>query len=343
MMTYSHRRNPYLRMYFSENDAANTPAQQPAQTAQQQEQDPGFLKSFQQGFGQQYQAQKDFSSDEVSNFDAYKDKYAKVIEWAKPIAKSMEHFLHKHEITTMTAITCIAAGVLGGPATVVPAALTYWVNKLASKGVHAAFDAGQKIAGQVAQANVHQQLQPEHLSFEAYFEQRMMLDESLWSDVGKKAGQAVGYVAGKIAKWGGFTLGIFKNMAKMFVSQAAAFAKFAANNKITVAKAMVLTGISIMIGAGVGSAVKVLTTPEYAQAIAKAAIDSGVSAQGEMAVLLGKEVVQAVKDAPHHVFGSVSHAAHATAEFGANMAKSAGAEAGVAAGSGALTGLAMGH
>lgn len=338
MMTYSHRRNPYLRMYFSENDAANTPTQQPAQTAQQPAQDPGFFQSFGQGFSQQYQAQKDFSSDENSNFEVYKEKYAKAIEWAKPIAKSMEHFIHKHEIGTMTAITCLAAGLLGGPAAILPAALTYWVNKLASKGVHAAFDAGQKLAGQVAQANVQRQLQPEHLSFEAYFQQRMMLDEGLWADVGKKAGQAVGYVAGKIAKWGGFTISVFKKMASMFARQAAAFAKFAANNKITVAKAMVLTGISLMIGAGVGSALKVFNTPEYAQALAKAAIDGGSPAK-EVAALLGTEVVTAVKDVPHHVLGSVAHAAHATAELGANIAQSAGAEAGVAAGAGALTGL----
>jgi len=345
MMTYSHRMNPYLRTYFAEDVNTEQPqqnSQQPQQPQQATEKQPGFFQSAMQGFKQQYQAQKNFSPEEIKNYEAMAEKIKPSIEKAQEITHHIDHWLHKHAVAKQVAIACIAAGLTGGAGAIPLAAINYAIIKFASKAVDKAFDAGQKVAGQVAQFSAQQQFQPEHLSFEAYFQQRMLLDESLWSDAGKIMGQTAGYVAGKAAKWSGAAINMFKTLLTGLKNQASSILKFASENKLVVAKAAILTGISILVGAGVGSAYKALTDQSLGVPLVKAILDVKLATAAELTELVGSEMISAVKHLPQEL-QHLTHAAHASGEFASNLGKSGGAHAGAWAGTGALSGVALGH
>lgn len=338
MIVYSHQKNPYLRMYFSEYGSGSMAMPYSSQAPAIPE---PISKSFQTGFEQEYSKQKDFTPEEIQKYTEIYQKMKPKVDAVVNLAKSAESWLHHHGIPAQAFIQIGVAGLVGGRGAIPVAA----INFIALKAAGALVDVGEK-AGKAVAAKItgQQPAQPsvahESFGFRSYCHMRMLEEENLWTKAAERAGQAAGWVAGKVAKWSGAALNLAKKITNGLIQQASSIVKFAKENKLAVAKAAIITACSIMIGAGIGVTYKKLMEPETAGSIAKAVIDAGLGSAQDVQTLLGDVATDALKEIPHHLT-TAGGLAHAGAELGANTLAQAGisgagsAEAGVASMTGA--------
>jgi len=349
MIVYSHQKNPYLRMYFSEYGSGSMAMPYSSQAPAIPE---PISKSFQSGFEQQYSKQKDFTPDEIQKYTEIYQKIKPKVDAVVNLAKSAENWLHHHSIPAQAfiqiGVASLIAGLSGGSLVAAGAAIPIAAaNFIALKAAGSLVDVGEKAVKAVAAKITGQQPAPaqpsvahESLAFRSYCHMRMLEEENLWTKAAERAGQAAGWVAGKVAKWGGAALNLAKKIASGLKQQASTILKLAKENKMAVAKAAIITACSIMIGAGIGATWKKIMEPENAGAIAKAVIDAGLGSAQDVQTLLGDVATDALKDIPHHLT-SAGGLAHAGAELTANtlaqtgIAGAGSAEAGVAGMTGA--------
>lgn len=192
---------------------------------------------FMQGYKQQYDKQiqrPDSDPLETATHEKYKSV---VLPALQKVKGNVNHYAQKLGIPVTLAGTLLLAGATGGLGAVPVAALTYFVRKQIVDVAGKTYDTAADFVG-AKKSTVD-------VAWTTY-DENILSSAADWA--AEKAGQATGFVTGKLARYG-------SNISKMLKDSFQQLSAFAKENRLELGKVIFLMAVGAAIGYGIGSVV----------------------------------------------------------------------------------------
>jgi hypothetical protein len=271
--------------------------------------------AFTGGFQKSYDANKDFSPQEIQAYENLKSQIDPAIKKAYEIAKTLEPFLKKWGIVIPFAVVAIAAFLLGGFVKIPMALVIFGTQRLVSGAMSHLI--GLK----------HGHDHKESFSFNDYYKKRL-LEEGLYDravDFAGGSGQFLGAAAGTARKYFNAATNAVASVVGSVVSSVGntlygiidAFKADPKAASIHAAKLAIVIVVSALSGGVAATAYELLTNPQNWPNIVQSVVAMGLGSPEEVTKTLaqgvGDHAHQGAADALHGAVSSAADHAHGTA------------------------------